>query len=47
MFKSLNYLSLITGEHETPGVYVNVAQFRKWIDEQMKLNQIPISGYNL
>lgn len=35
------------GEHETPGVYVNVAQFRKWIDEQMKLNQIPISGYNL
>ncbi|KAG5870995.1 hypothetical protein JTB14_021866 [Gonioctena quinquepunctata] len=26
------------GEDQTPGVYVNVAKFRNWIDEQMKIH---------
>lgn len=31
----------------TPGVYVNVALFRNWIDEQMKLNHLTVQSYVL
>ncbi|XP_063222438.1 phenoloxidase-activating factor 2 [Bacillus rossius redtenbacheri] len=33
------------GEDQTPGVYVNVAHFRNWIDEQLVYNNLDISGY--
>ncbi|KAJ8921967.1 hypothetical protein NQ315_008604 [Exocentrus adspersus] len=33
------------GENQIPGVYVNVALFRDWIDEQLKANNLDISGY--
>lgn len=32
---------------ETPAVYVNVAIFRQWIDEQMNLHNLATSHYNL
>lgn len=35
------------GENETPGVYVNVPLFRTWIDEQMRFNQFPQTGYSI
>lgn len=34
------------GGKNIPGVYVNVAMFRKWIDEQLILRKYNISGYN-
>lgn len=33
------------GENEVPGVYVNLALFRDWIDEQVKANNFDISAY--
>lgn len=33
------------GENNVPGVYANVAGFRKWIDEQMRLHNLDISSY--
>ncbi|XP_019880759.1 phenoloxidase-activating factor 2-like isoform X2 [Aethina tumida] len=33
------------GENNTPGVYVNVALFRDWIDAQLKSNNIDVSTY--
>lgn len=31
---------------ETPGVYVNVAMFRHWIDEQMAIENFDTSYYD-
>lgn len=33
------------GENNIPGVYANVGLFRDWIDEQLKLHSLDISGY--
>lgn len=33
------------GEHGTPGVYVNVAKFRHWIDEQLRLRNLQSQSY--
>lgn len=33
------------GEHETPGVYVNIALFRDWIDQKMSENFVDVSSY--
>lgn len=30
---------------ENPGVYANVAQFRNWIDHQMKSRNLDTSSY--
>ncbi|KAJ8983010.1 hypothetical protein NQ317_014307 [Molorchus minor] len=33
------------GENQTPGVYVNVALFRDWVDEQIRLFDLELSTY--
>jgi len=33
------------GEDKTPGVYVNVATLRTWIDDQLYINNIDMTGY--
>lgn len=33
------------GEKDIPGVYVNVAMFRSWIDQQLKNHNIDVSSY--
>jgi len=33
------------GEQGLPGVYVNVAKFRDWIDEQMQLAGLSTQSY--
>ncbi|CRL07164.1 CLUMA_CG020152, isoform A [Clunio marinus] len=35
------------GENGTPGVYVNVARFRHWIDEQLKVRGMESNTYNI
>uniref|UniRef100_A0A7G3ASC6 Phenoloxidase-activating factor 2 n=2 Tax=Lutzomyia longipalpis TaxID=7200 RepID=A0A7G3ASC6_LUTLO len=35
------------GEKQIPGVYVNVAHFRNWIDEQMNLKRFGTKSYTL
>lgn len=36
---------LICGKYNTPGVYVNVALFRNWVDNQMLLNNFDTNIY--
>jgi secreted trypsin-like serine protease len=33
------------GEAGTPGVYVNVARFRNWIDEQVRVRNLQGNSY--
>ena len=35
------------GENGTPGVYVNVAEFRNWVDQQLSINGINSQSYSI
>lgn len=35
------------GEHGTPGVYVNVAKFRNWIDQEIQLKSYNAQSYSI